>query len=399
MLLNMRFLSISYRRAFYARLLSVMAVSACFGQAQSAPIIYTETTYYDVDLKHARTTHSLHQILESNAPKDKEGKVKLEESGWNLDWKFKWQSTEQHCRVVDAKITLTKRSNLPRATRLPDEQKIRFAFTHFLKRVVNYHRERFRIMESGARDIEGALVGLNWKGDCENASKKISAVANEVYQATTERLGEYDRMHHYGYTGGYYFMRYPWSDGTQSPAIHADYEYFEFDLNRVNSKDDIHKQIFNYSTVARGDQKHEGSAQWIVFWDYDIQRQNGGCRLSNVRTSVEIVYTMPKALSLPQDPALVSYYEKIYQQLMEHEEMHATSGVAAANQIDQYLKSYTEEGRCQWLAKTVLAAANEIVDVHRARDTTFDAVTDHRGRRDEYVKLFGEQPWSTEGIR
>jgi len=368
-------------------------------QLSAAPIVKTEAIYYDVELQHASHVRTLHNILLLNSPANIDGNNALEKSGWNLDWSITSKQSGETCQASQVQTTLIKRFTLPKAVSLPTDRRIRFAYTEFLNKVAAYHKARFDILESAARDIERKVQWQILPGNCTAASKEFEAAAQQIYRAFVKNLDAFRRDSHYGYTGGYYFKRYAWNQNRPSPDIHVDFDYFEFDLENANSREAINQQLSNYSTVIRNDSKHWGSAFWLIFWDYELIRRNKGCHLDNVRSSVEIIYTMPRALTPPPNAALQSYYDRLYQNLMEHEEMHASSGIAAAHAIQKYLSAFSETGDCKSTAKTVLATVNAITAEHRARDKEFDRASGNRGVAQDYAELFSEQPWSTRGGR
>lgn len=376
--------------------LLIVAVVCLVSHVHAEPVVETEGAYYELELRSVATTRDLHRVIAAGAPRDQDGNAYFEKSGWNLNWSISWTAFDQSCRVTRVKVNLVKRYTRPKAASLPRDERMRFAYQRYRSRVIAYHDQRFAILEVAASDIESKLVNSSWPGDCKDAEQRVNHEANSIYQAHLVRLEAFDRDSHYNYRGGYYLKRYPVNHSVPSPEIHVDYQYYEFDLQKADSKNAVWQQTMNYSTVIVDGTKHLGQASWIVYWDYKLKRVNGVCSLDNIHTSIEIVYTMPKALTLPADAAVREYYRTFYNDLLEHEQMHASTGIAAAKEVEQFLESYTESGTCPTIAATVLGTVKQILARYHARDKEFDRLTDHQGLSAEYTQIFGEKPWPTD---
>lgn len=390
---------IRVKRLSVGNLFAIFILLVWCQQALASPVIKTEPTYYEVELRYASHVRDLHGILLQHSTANLDGNHALEKSGWSLDWSIDWKPSGHNCEVSKVQTTLIKRYTRPKTLSLPNDPKIRFAYMSFLEKVIDYHNGRFAILESAAREIESKVRWLQSPSHCDDASKEFRAAAKRIYNAYLDKLGDFDRNSHYGYTGGYYFRRYPWDHKNPSPEIHVDFDYYEFDLKNADTEAAVDQQISNYSTVIRNDRKPWGSAFWLVFWNYNLKRGEDSCHLEDVHTSIEIIYRMPKALTLPENPEIKAHYDRLYQNLMEHEAMHASSGIAAARKIQDYLDTYSETGDCRKTVKKILEKADAIVAEHRSRDKEFDRVTKHSGIIRDYVDLFGEPPWSTDGGR
>jgi predicted secreted Zn-dependent protease len=114
-----------------------------------------------------------------------------------------------------------------------------------------------------------------------------------------------------------------------------------------------------------------------IHWTYSYSRQPALCRLTNVRTYVEITVTLPRWVdSSDVDPAAVYWWGGASEQVRAHEAHHVQLAVDGAAEIRSLLSRKTG-GDCAALARDANGEAAVILQSVAERQREFDRVSRH----------------------
>jgi len=101
------------------------------------------------------------------------------------------------------------------------------------------------------------------------------------------------------------------------------------------------------------------------------------CRIVDVSTSVNLTYTMPRAISLPRAEGLRRSYQGYYKALLLHEQGHGDIAIQAARAIEVQLRKIRKHRNCDGISRSADVKAREILRIYRAANRAYDRQTDH----------------------
>jgi len=120
---------------------------------------------------------------------------------------------------------------------------------------------------------------------------------------------------------------------------------------------------------------------WYVRWRFTYAPSGERCRMTSVRTGVEIRYALPRW----RDPeaggaGLRDRWQRYLAALRTHERGHGDLAVRAANAIQTTLAALHDPS-CEALHRDADAAGQRILEQHRQRERAYDRETDHGRER------------------
>lgn len=121
--------------------------------------------------------------------------------------------------------------------------------------------------------------------------------------------------------------------------------------------------------------RHDAYTKWFVRWFYDYDRAEAVCRLTNVRSTVEVKYTLPR---WPGENAEVGpRWQEYLKALMAHERGHTQTAVEAARFIVAGISALPPAADCDAAGAEANALGNHELDLAHQRDRQYDAETKH----------------------
>lgn len=120
-----------------------------------------------------------------------------------------------------------------------------------------------------------------------------------------------------------------------------------------------------------------GLTHYQIHWSYGYYRQPTLCRLTNVKTVVEALVTIPRWVdSSDVDPAALYWWINASEQVRKHEAHHVQIAVDAAAEIRSLLMRKTSRD-CAWLGHEANEEATDILRRTIAEQAEFDRRTRH----------------------
>ena len=159
-----------------------------------------------------------------------------------------------------------------------------------------------------------------------------------------------------------------------SPVINKQTVYYmAFPLNA----NDLMRALSSRSPIRQGSHVYHGNTDWSVDWRFSLQPVAGGCKLENIRVTLNIKYTLPQLDPRVRDGATVARFRKFSEALSRHEHNHGKNGVAAANEVEKALRTLLPKRDCHTLEATANALGHRIVDKYAKKDREYDRLTGH----------------------
>ncbi|MGB5326529.1 MAG: DUF922 domain-containing protein [Pseudomonadales bacterium] len=164
-----------------------------------------------------------------------------------------------------------------------------------------------------------------------------------------------------------------------APEINESFVFY--DIKPV-SKDDLANEINRRTPIREGGKRFKGHTRWRVQWKFKWKQQsNGDCHITDVKTVLDVTFTMPRITpGFSADTATQLEFKKYYASLFAHEKVHMKSGLHAANEIENVLAAFRKQGGCRNISAEANAKADAIVKKYNKRDKEFDIETNH-GRK------------------
>lgn len=159
------------------------------------------------------------------------------------------------------------------------------------------------------------------------------------------------------------------------PNLKIEYQFY--DLYPL-AKEDLGQEMDRQSPIVENGKKYRGYTSWNVYWQFYWQISNQKCRIDRVTTDLKVKYIMPKISdSHNVKPEVERVFNQYYSALLKHEQGHKDSGLYAAREIEQKLRSLGAYKDCKKLEQAANQTANQIVKKYNERDKNYDLKTDH----------------------
>jgi len=116
------------------------------------------------------------------------------------------------------------------------------------------------------------------------------------------------------------------------------------------------------------------STSWRVNWNANYKPSGAyGCKVDSVEVTVSIWFTYPRWTGRANArPNMGNQWDRFYQALVSHEEVHASHGIAAARQVESELLQLSRRNNCNGFQRDIDNRAREIVQRYDNLDLQFD---------------------------
>lgn len=123
---------------------------------------------------------------------------------------------------------------------------------------------------------------------------------------------------------------------------------------------------------------YDAYTRYYVKWRYHLDQSPDGCRLTNIRVTVDTTHTYPRWENYSSGSArLQSNWNHYFARLRTHERAHAAHGTHAANDIDAMLSRLPVMADCDELSRTADSQAYTILGKYQRADGEYDQDTNH----------------------
>ncbi|HJV65470.1 MAG TPA: DUF922 domain-containing protein [Geomonas sp.] len=114
------------------------------------------------------------------------------------------------------------------------------------------------------------------------------------------------------------------------------YEYYDIEGSTLP---DLQKEIKHNGTKWGDGLTYAAVTTWNVHYDYDVTEDDGRCSVKSVKTSVDIVYHLPRWIAPNSAGSLLSSWHDYMVHLKQHEFGHKEIAVKSAGEINEVLAS------------------------------------------------------------
>lgn len=123
---------------------------------------------------------------------------------------------------------------------------------------------------------------------------------------------------------------------------------------------------------------YDAYTKYYVKWRYHLSQSSGGCRLTNIRVTVDTTYTFPRWENYNSGSArLQANWNHYFTKLRAHERAHGAHGTNAANEIDAMLSRLPVMADCDELSRKADSQAYTILGKYQRADGEYDRDTNH----------------------
>lgn len=123
--------------------------------------------------------------------------------------------------------------------------------------------------------------------------------------------------------------------------------------------------------------RYDAHTRADIHWTFTFAQTAGGCRIGDVKTSVNATYTVPSWLAGPKaDGAARTKWASYRAALMEHERGHTRLAVATAQRIETAIRAAAPRATCAELTAAANSIASNIIRNDRSQQD-YDRATRH----------------------
>lgn len=148
-------------------------------------------------------------------------------------------------------------------------------------------------------------------------------------------------------------------------TVKEKYEYYDIEGVTI---DELRRQMKENGTKWDDGKVYAALTTWDIRYNYDVSSEDGICCVKSAKTSVEIVYHLPRRVASPTEPAYLSdVWDRYLEHLKAHEFGHKALAVKTAGEInetlaalDRFTTKYELAKRAESLISAKLQKLNEV---------------------------------------
>jgi predicted secreted Zn-dependent protease len=159
------------------------------------------------------------------------------------------------------------------------------------------------------------------------------------------------------------------------PSVTERYEYYE--VQGDNAKD-VRCDMDRRGCRWDDGRTYDSVTKWSMKWDYDYERSSGSCAARSFRTSVDILYRLPKWR--PSDRAaqpLLVTWEHYVHDLTRHEQGHRDLAVESATELGWAVDALPPASTCADVDRNIQMLSHEFITRLNAQQKAYDQETGH----------------------
>jgi len=159
------------------------------------------------------------------------------------------------------------------------------------------------------------------------------------------------------------------------PVVTEKYEYYEIG---GDCEQELRSQMRQNGCKWNDGKKYDSLTSWQWTWDYGYDRTPQGCRADSFRTTVEIIFRLPKWVRADDVPqALVDKWDIYMNNLIIHENGHRDMAVEAAAELSRTVAGLPPASSCAELDRIVRELSRERMKKLNADEMKYDETTEH----------------------
>jgi predicted secreted Zn-dependent protease len=159
------------------------------------------------------------------------------------------------------------------------------------------------------------------------------------------------------------------------PAVRIRYEYYDVS---GRSAHELRQCMNRHENRWTDGTPYDALTTWKVKSDYNLEEENGLCRVAFVKVSVDIVHKLPRWVNRSEaTPELVERWDRYLRAVMIHEEGHKNFGILAASETEKAISGMRAIGGCEELRGLVETRVDDLIDRIKKQEREYDNRTDH----------------------
>ncbi len=117
----------------------------------------------------------------------------------------------------------------------------------------------------------------------------------------------------------------------------------------------------------------QGNTKWTVSWSFDLRRNALGCRIADVKTSVDVNYHFPiwSGQLVANNRTLASQWSEYSDALRVHHCKHGKTGIDASLEVGVRLRRLKPISSCETLKREADALARSVISVYKLVESDF----------------------------
>ncbi len=139
---------------------------------------------------------------------------------------------------------------------------------------------------------------------------------------------------------------------------------------------ELRQNINRIGPAADDGNRYGGRTNWNIEWRYNLEREESGCKVTNLETTLTVETILPKWTNeSAAGPPVVALWRRFFGALLLHERGHKENGIACLAAI-RALRPLPQR-TCEATRSTMDAAARSVMDQFKSKDAQYDQVTRH----------------------
>ena len=158
------------------------------------------------------------------------------------------------------------------------------------------------------------------------------------------------------------------------PLVYTNYKYYNIYPTNIHN---LEKSMDSTSPLASTGSIRHGTVNWKIKYYYKREMKSGICSISEVRTKVNVLYTVPKiAKSYKAPKGTKKVFNRYYIILKDYLKKHSDFAVAAADEIEKELiKIKPLNNNCELIKDDAKRVANSIIKKYKKKNKDYEIRT------------------------
>ena len=159
------------------------------------------------------------------------------------------------------------------------------------------------------------------------------------------------------------------------PVVTVDTRYYDL---RGATVQELLQQKKALGPIGKDGKRYGANTKWHVAWRYAYRNEGGRCRIDQVTTSADIVFTLPR-WNPPHRAAsnLRARWDRYVFALQEHENGHRDFGISAAREVEREIAALPPRDNCRKMGEHANVTGRRVLDKYRALEIRYDQDTRH----------------------
>lgn len=156
------------------------------------------------------------------------------------------------------------------------------------------------------------------------------------------------------------------------PIVQQKVQYY---LIRPDTVESIKVELKNKSPIQRNSQVFHGRTTWQVIPMFKWKSFAGKCGIVGLHVELQTEYLMPALNDTVSNPEVKRVFDVYYAGLLKHEQGHHALGLAAAEAIERFLKTYRPVESCHQLETDVTREIQSLIQHFEMKNDEYDKQT------------------------